>query len=507
MLFCSSIHSASASTLGARWAVLCAKGLVLGLCSSVWVGCTHVPLPTAVPDVTSSAPAAWSVTLATPETATLPDRQWWARWQDPLLLQLQAEAVRVSPTLAAAATRVARARHEWLLADAASRPTLQGTAAVQRSLAQPGFPATTTLSAGVQASWEIDVWGGLAAQQHSGRERVNASVALSDAARLGLAAEVARQYTGWRICRQFTTIVQADADSRQTTARLTLGQVQAGLAPATASALAEASAAQGRMSVAQQQARCDAALRGLSELTGVSIGTLASDAQTDAQTTAAAPTAWDAARVPAVRIPNTIPAALLTQRPDVWAAQRAVLAASTDVQVADADHRPRLSVSGHITPMRSIGLGTDATVWSLGPVQLTLPLWDAGRRDSASRVSRVAYDEAVSQYQASVRTAAREVENALIELHSIGRREADAATATDRLAHVLQATTARQRAGLASVLELEEVRRTALAAQLSLVELARDRAWGWIDLYRVLGGGWEAPADAQAAAVSPPQQP
>jgi outer membrane protein, multidrug efflux system len=178
----------------------------------------------------------------------------------------------------------------------------------------------------------------------------------------------------------------------------------------------------------------------------------------------------------------------------VWAAQRAVLAASADVQATDADQRPRLSLSGQLMPVRSIGVGVDATVWSLGPVQLSVPLWDGGRRQSASAVSRVAYDEAVSQYHASVRTAVREVETALIELHSIRQRETDAATATDRLTHVLKATTERQRAGLANVLELEEVRRTALSAQLSLIELARDRAWAWIDLYRVLGGGWEAAA-------------
>jgi outer membrane protein TolC len=161
------------------------------------------------------------------------------------------------------------------------------------------------------------------------------------------------------------------------------------------------------------------------------------------------------------------------------------------VATTDADQRPRLSLSGQIMPVRTLGWGGDATVWSLGPVQLSVPLWDGGRRDSASRLSRVVQDESLVAYHASVRTAVREVETALIELHSTATRQADAATAATALAQVLAATTARQRAGLASVLELEDVRRTALSAQLGLVELARDRAGAWIDLYRVLGGGWE----------------
>ncbi|MEN9842737.1 MAG: hypothetical protein RLZZ612_566 [Pseudomonadota bacterium] len=461
-----------------RWAALTVGAMLL-------TACAHTP-PPPQPDLSLPAPAAWTLAPLPHEAAAAPDRHWWSRWEDAVLLHLQAQAVRVSPTLAAAATRMARARHEWTMADAAAGPTVQGVAAWQRGVAQPGLPASTTVSAGVQASWEIDLWGGLAAQQQGARERAHASAALSGAARVGLEAEVARQYTGWRICQQFTALSQTDAQSRATTARLTALQVQAGLAPATASALTEASAAQGRMQVTQQQARCDAALRGLSELTGLDVAALQAQLKTD-------PTAaWDAARVPALQIPNALPATLLAQRPDVWAAQRAVLAASADVQATDADQRPRLSLSGQLMPVRSIGVGADATVWSIGPVQLSVPLWDGGRRQSASAVSRVAYDEALSSYRASVRTAVREVESALIELHSIRQRETDAATATERLTQVLKATTERQRAGLASVLELEDVRRTALNAQLSLIELARDRAWAWIDLYRVLGGGWEA---------------
>jgi outer membrane protein TolC len=190
---------------------------------------------------------------------------------------------------------------------------------------------------------------------------------------------------------------------------------------------------------------------------------------------------------------------VLQQRPDVFAAQRQAEAAWADVAQADADLKPRLSLSGQITVVRSLGSSADGSLWSVGPVQISLPLLDGGRRQSLAGVSRVAQDEALSALQATVRTAVREVETALIDLHATAARQTDAAVATEGMAQVLQAAVQRQRAGLASLFELEDARRNALAARLALAELERDRVWAWIALFQALGGGWQANPDALAA--------
>jgi outer membrane protein, multidrug efflux system len=292
---------------------------------------------------------------------------------------------------------------------------------------------------------------------------------------------------------------------------LTDDRARAGFdAPANAS-LTQASAAQGRMNTVQQQARCDAALKGLVALTGVDESTLRVQltsipdiANKSTQTSGEAHSNHQIQPLPVLpsnALPVALPAQLLAQRPDVFAAQRAVAAASADVGTAEADRFPRLGLSGNITAINTRGAGGDGNTWSVGPLQLSVPLFDAGRRAGQVKVQQAAYDEAVVAYRASVRTAVREVEQALVELNSTAARQADAAVATQGFVRALQAATDRHRAGLGSLLELEDTRRSALAAELALAELSRDRLLAWVDLYRALGGGWST-ADAASTPLA-----
>jgi outer membrane protein TolC len=108
----------------------------------------------------------------------------------------------------------------------------------------------------------------------------------------------------------------------------------------------------------------------------------------------------------------------------------------------------------------------------------------------------------------------QDVELALLTLQGTADREADVSAAAANYADTLRATEARQRGGLGSLFELEEVRRFSVQAQIALVDLKRERVDGWISLYRALGGGWNAqapdapPADTLAASTStPPSAP
>jgi outer membrane protein TolC len=104
----------------------------------------------------------------------------------------------------------------------------------------------------------------------------------------------------------------------------------------------------------------------------------------------------------------------------------------------------------------------------------------------------------VVQYAGRVRQAVREVEEALVLLESARERSADAVTAVEGYRASFAATEARYRSGLASLIELEDQRRVALAAETALVALQRERVAAWIALYRAVGGGWARPADATA---------
>ena len=200
------------------------------------------------------------------------------------------------------------------------------------------------------------------------------------------------------------------------------------------------------------------------------------------------------ARVPApppVAV-GRVPADVLQQRPDLYAAAREVEAAAGDAVQAAARERPQVSIGGSLGALtvRSGGADVNGAVWSLGPLAVSLPLFDGGRRAADTAAAQAAYDAALAAWQARVRQAVREVEQALVALDGVAARSADARVAAEGFEASLRATEARQRGGLASMIELESARRTAVAARSALVELERERALAWIALYRALGGGW-----------------
>ena len=454
----------------------------------------HAPLPTAWQGGTAPAGGGQAAQL----------KAWWQRWNDPLLLTLLDSAQQASPTVAAAATRVAQARQAVVGAGASASPQVNASGGVGRAVALVNTPPATQASLGLQAAWELDLFGGQRAAARAADQRLRAAGAQWHEARVAVAAEVARQYTGWRACQQALALTEADAQARTTIARLSEERARAGFESPAHAALALASAAQGRTAVVQQQATCDGALKALAALTAQDEATLRAQL--------AQPMKFDVANkhfqssaagtfdlkiqplpvLPADTLPLTLPAQLLAQRPDVFAAQRAVAAASADVGTAEADRYPRLGLSGNIAGVATRGVGGDGTTWSVGPLQLSLPLFDAGRRAGQVKVQQAAYDEAVVAYRASVRAAVREVEQALLTLHSTDAARTDAQTAVQGFARAFQAAADRHRAGLGSLLELEDTRRSALASELALAQLNRDRLLAWVDLYRALGGGWSA---------------
>jgi len=166
------------------------------------------------------------------------------------------------------------------------------------------------------------------------------------------------------------------------------------------------------------------------------------------------------------------------------------------VTQAVARRYPRIGLAGNIGAARfdSSAGNVHGSVWSIGPVSVTLPVFDAGVRRADVAAARARYDESVIAYGARLRNAVREVEEALIGLQSTAARNDDARIAAESFLESYRATESRYRGGLANLFELEDARRSALLAQTTLIDLQRERVTAWISLYRALGGGWRTPA-------------
>ena len=408
--------------------------------------------------------------------------QWWQSVGDPLLVRLVQAAQSASPTIASARSRVLQSRAERAIAGAALLPVVDGSASAARARTQPATPVASTLQAGLQASWEIDLFGANRLASEAAQARLESDQAQWHDARVSVAAEVANRYFDQRACEQLASNTEMDAASRAQTSRLTELSTRAGFTAPAMAALARASAAEANSRATQQRLLCVLDVKALVALTDLPEPVLL-------QELGAAPS--DLAPGAGFAITG-VPAQALAQRPDLFSAARRLAAASADVGSADAQRYPRLGLSGSIgaAHYRAGGRNDDFTSWSIGPLSLSVPLFDGGRRAAGVQAAQARYDEAAFLYRASARQAVREVEDALVNLQSTAARSDDARQADSGYRASLAATQALYQSGLASLLELEETRRTALAAANAVVSIRRERIQAWIALYRAVGGGW-----------------
>jgi NodT family efflux transporter outer membrane factor (OMF) lipoprotein len=456
-------------------------------CAVLLLNACAVPRPPAA--VEAGVAPQWYAPL--PHHGTLADLSlWWQQFNDPLLVELINAAESASPTLATARTRIAQARATRVAARSALLPSLDANVSATRGN-QPPLPLATTLTTGLQAAWEIDLFGGNRAALDAARQRQRGAEAGWHDARVSIAAETANGYLSLRTCERQLAVAESDARSRAETARLSDLSTKAGFtAPATA-ALARASAAEGAGRAKQQRAQCEVEVKSLVALTGMPEPRL--------RERLASP--WREPSEFAMIKVAEVPAQLLAQRPDVYQAELEVAAASADVGSARAQRYPRLSLTGSIAAGRAWagGASADVQTWSIGPLALSVPVFDAGRRAADVDAAQARYEEAASLYRAKVRQAVREVEEALVNLESARARGEDALVAVQGYRASFAATEARYRSGLASLIELEDQRRAMLAAQTALVSLQRERVAAWIALYRAVGGGWARPEETTAS--------
>ena len=453
--------------------------LSMAVSAAALTACSSLMPPTQVP-----------VTVAPQWQAPLPHHgtvsslaQWWEQQGDPLLAQLIGAAQAVSPSVSQALSRIQASRAQQALANAALLPALSAQASASRGVSQPLVPVATTLQVGLQATWELDLVGANRAVSNAAQAQLDGTRAQWHDARVSVAAEVANLYYSLSTCSQLLNVAKRDAASRQETARLADISAKAGFSAPSVAATARASAADGNSRLTQQAAQCDLDTKGLVALSGIAEPELRSKlAAAPANPTQAAPISI-----------ASVPAQTIQQRPDVFAAERDVLIASAQVGSAKAQRYPRLSLNGSIgaTRVSSGGIDQDLTTWSFGPLAISLPLFDGGQRVAAIKSSEAAYQSAVVAYQGKVRQAVREVEEALVNLNSIASRTGDATTATQGYAESLAATQTRYAQGLASLMELEDARRSALAAESARLSLGLELNRAWVSLYRALGGGFE----------------
>jgi NodT family efflux transporter outer membrane factor (OMF) lipoprotein len=415
--------------------------------------------------------------------------QWWRQFDDPLLEQLIAMAEADSPSLTKASANIEKARATLTSAKAGGLPTVTagGSATRGKQQTQTGAEVISETSNGaLDASWELDLFGKARRSAEAAQARVDARVNDWHEARVSLAAEVADTYVQYRGCGLLAEAYERELSSMTQTEQATVALVQAGFRARSEGALARAGSASTRSTLVSQRGQCDLLVKSLVSLTGTDEASLRA-LLTPGSAKIPGPAALDV---------RSVPAQVLRQRPDLASLERELAAASAEIGIANADLYPSLSLSGSITVSAS-ELTPSATTWSFGP-SLSIPLFDGGKRRAAVANARAGYTAALADYRQGARNVVKEVEQALVNLDSAGRRSEDADIAAEEYRRYFQATEANWRAGRENLLTLEEARRSALSAEIQKITLQRDRIAYWVALYKALGGGWQSDSPASS---------
>lgn len=427
---------------------------------------------------------------------------WWRQFNDPVLDGLVADALAANLDLATARAQLREARARRLLAGAQLGPSVNasGSAARSRSSAESGSGSGNALnlySAGFDASWEPDVFGGLRRGAEAAEADLGAAVESLRDVQVSLLAEVVLNYVELRTAGRRLAVTEDSAAAREETHALARWRLQAGLVSEldTAQALTELESARAALP-ALRTAIVEARNR-LAVLCGRAPGELAARLSGAETKGAAIPLAAEA-------IFAGIPADVLRQRPDVRAGERRLAAQTARLGEAQAARYPSFSLSGSVgvEALRLGALGNSGAVARSLLAGVTAPIFDSGRIAANVEIQDALLEQARVAYQGVVLTALEDVENALVAVANGTERRAQLARATEAARLTLQIAQHRYATGLTDFLTVLDSQRTLLGLEDELASSTGDLASAQIQLYKALGGGWSSASATESGKAS-----
>lgn len=412
---------------------------------------------------------------------------WWTTLNDPELSSLIDSAVLGNLDLKRAKARVREARARRGIAKAGLFPTLNagGSAAWSESSNDTGtIRASDTsglYSASFDATWEIDVFGGVRRSVEAADADVGASREDLRDVIVSLLAEVAVNYIDLRKFQSLLAIAEGNLVSQNETYQLTLWRYQAGLSD-------ELSVQQARYNVEQTRAQLptlrtgkEEALNRIAVLLGEQPGNVHS--LLDRQK-------------PVPVIPRTfaigVPADVIRNRPDVRKAERELAAQTARIGVATADLYPKFTLSGSIG-FETLKMNTQPTsqTWSLGGGPgITWAIFKGSAIRQNIEAQSALQEQALIKYQTSILTALEDVENALVAYGEEQNRRDSLQEAAQASQKAVELAKYKYQGGLTDFYNVLEAERSLLTFQELLAQSNGTVASNLVRLYKALGGGW-----------------
>lgn len=473
-----------------------------------------------------------------PAGAAVDPARWWTVFGDAELDHLVTTALADNPDIAIAASRVRQARLAEITARARGLPSVtadanvsrvnfsknggfatlarsfssggngtpnsgvdggDGTPPPTRGVAAPGS-GITTFALGFDASWELDLFGGVRRGRQAAAARADAAVWSARDAAVMLAGEVAQAYFAYRLDGQQAAVITGEIAARERMVEIVAHRADVGLVPRI-DAVAEAdalTAARARL----QPVLADRDLRrhALAILIGQTPAAL------DAELSRPLP-----ALEPVPAIPAGLPSDLLRRRPDIRSAERTLAASTADIGVAVADLYPKFSLTGALQLLSSAlgNLFSTDSLQTTGTGAVSFPLLDFGKRRTAVETRREDREQDYQRYQATVLGALRDVEDALSQIEAERRRNAALVEGVVNEERQVSALDARFRTGFVAEDAVLAERAQLLSAREQLAASDAQLRQSTVALFKAVGGGWDETTPAltatrpERAALSP----
>ncbi len=428
-------------------------------------------------------PPAWTqpVPEAAPPAALA---AWWDAFQDPLLTSLVTRAVQGNLDVRVAVSRLREARASARGARGPLAPVADASAS-GRIAGQGGdaFEGTSqSYGLSLDASWELDVFGGLRSAVDAATATAGARVADLQDVLISLAGEAAIGYIEVRSLQRRLEIALANVALQEETLELTRFRLQAGLGTDLEVQQAVSNVEGTRAQIASLESQAAQAVHALSGLIGQPPDALAGELAP----TGPIPTAPIAVAV-------GIPAEAVRRRPDIRSAERQLAAQFAQVNAARADLYPSFRLAGSIG-LESLSLAKllvpGAGAWNIVPSSSTR-LFNRRQLRENVNVQTERQTQAALAYESQVLTALREVEDSLIALTQEQSRRDSLAAAADAAQEAATLSLQLYTAGLRDFREVLDAQRSLLTLQDSLASSQALVSSDLVGLYKALGGGWQ----------------
>jgi NodT family efflux transporter outer membrane factor (OMF) lipoprotein len=468
------------------------------LAALLLTGCTTVGPNYRQPDV--AVPAQYAEPHEAQGLSDAELASWWRQFGDPQLDNLIARAIALNLDVQSAAARIREARARELVAGARNLPTLDGQASATRqrisenAIPTPpgagapgsggsfGLPGSefSTFRVGLDASWEIDLFGGTRRGIEAAGARTGAAIWDRRDLQASAAAEVAIAYFTLRTVQERMGNAEADLARLQREEQLRRARFKGGLINGIDVEQQKSEAATAAAELPTLQAQAEAQIHAIGLLTGTTPEALIAELS-PAKAIPASPA-----------IPTGLPSDLLRRRADIRAAERDIAAATADIGVATADLYPRISLTAApalvSTALASL-LDWGSRSYSIG-ASLLWPLFDGGKARANIAVADAKQEQELIAYRKTVLVALKDVEDALSRTQADRDRLADLARSHDAATRAEALSRTRFRGGLVTYSDVITNQGKRLSVEKQMIETRGALARDSVALFKALGGGW-----------------